>query len=159
MREKSGPPDYAPDRRPIRAYDRHGNADHGQCRLSTGQISMMRIAALGTFVFLSSAAALAQIQPPAAVQGFHGVHLKGACVEDRKRFCSTVKPGEGRLVDCYDAHKSELSEACHKQLDWIMNAREIEKRQHAWLATHKPKNSQSSAPPAVQSPAQPAPPK
>jgi hypothetical protein len=124
---------------------------------------VIRIAALGTFVFLSSAAALAQIQPPAAVQGLHGVHLKGACMEDRKRFCSTVKPGGGRLVDCYDAHKSKLSGACRKQLDWIMNAREIAKRQQAWRATHTPNTPQPPAQPApeapARSPAQPVPPK
>jgi hypothetical protein len=109
---------------------------------------MIRIAALGTIAFLSGTAAWAQIQPLAAAPGFHGVHLKGACVEDRKRFCSTVRPGGGHLVDCYDAHKSKLSEACRNQLGWILNAREIAKRQQAWLATHKPKIPQPLAQPA-----------
>jgi len=38
------------------------------------------------------------------------------CREDLKSFCSAVKPGEGRLLDCLDKNKEKLSERCSQAM-------------------------------------------
>ena len=35
-----------------------------------------------------------------------------ACAEDVKKLCSSVKPGEGRIVQCLKEHAQELSRNC-----------------------------------------------
>ena len=35
-----------------------------------------------------------------------------ACAADKEKFCSDVKPGEGRVIECMKSHKEELSGAC-----------------------------------------------
>ena len=35
-----------------------------------------------------------------------------ACKPDAAKFCSDVKPGEGRVMVCLRQHESELSDAC-----------------------------------------------
>ena len=35
-----------------------------------------------------------------------------ACKPDVEKFCSDVKPGEGRVMVCLRQHESELSDAC-----------------------------------------------
>ncbi|CUS33025.1 cysteine rich repeat-containing protein [Candidatus Nitrospira nitrificans] len=39
-----------------------------------------------------------------------------ACVEDVKRVCLTVQPGDGRLLRCLQEHEQELSESCYQSL-------------------------------------------
>ena len=39
-----------------------------------------------------------------------------ACEADMAKFCKSVKPGEGRIVQCLKQHENELSEACRKYL-------------------------------------------
>jgi hypothetical protein len=39
-------------------------------------------------------------------------HPLGPCRADAERLCKSVEPGEGRVVNCLDAHASELSDAC-----------------------------------------------
>ena len=34
------------------------------------------------------------------------------CQADAKKLCKDVKPGEGRVIECLQQHKSELSSAC-----------------------------------------------
>jgi hypothetical protein len=34
------------------------------------------------------------------------------CADDAKKFCSTVKPGGGRLYQCLTSHNAELAPAC-----------------------------------------------
>ena len=41
---------------------------------------------------------------------------KGACKADREKFCSQVKPGEGRILACLKDHQSELQSACQEKL-------------------------------------------
>jgi hypothetical protein len=43
--------------------------------------------------------------------------LETACGEDVKKFCSTVTPGEGRLLFCMQAHEDKISEGCTSALD------------------------------------------
>jgi hypothetical protein len=38
--------------------------------------------------------------------------LKAACGSDLSKYCSTVTPGEGRLVFCMMAHEDKLSSKC-----------------------------------------------
>ena len=37
-----------------------------------------------------------------------------ACERDIRRFCSEVKPGEGRVGSCLYGHLSELSKPCRR---------------------------------------------
>ena len=41
---------------------------------------------------------------------------KLACVEDVKRVCLTVQPGDGRILQCLQEHEQELSEGCYQSL-------------------------------------------
>ncbi len=43
--------------------------------------------------------------------------LETACGEDAKKYCSTVTPGEGRLLLCMEAHEDKISEGCAAALD------------------------------------------
>jgi hypothetical protein len=38
--------------------------------------------------------------------------VEGACGDDLKKYCSTVTPGEGRLILCMQAHEDKVSEKC-----------------------------------------------
>jgi hypothetical protein len=39
-----------------------------------------------------------------------------ACADDVKRFCSTVTPGEGRILQCLQEHAQDISERCYQNL-------------------------------------------
>ena len=39
---------------------------------------------------------------------------KEACQADMDKFCPGVQPGEGRLLQCLDAHKQQLSRSCNE---------------------------------------------
>lgn len=41
---------------------------------------------------------------------------KLACIEDVKRVCLTVQPGDGRMLQCLQEHEQELSEGCYQSL-------------------------------------------
>lgn len=41
---------------------------------------------------------------------------KLACVEDVKRVCPTVQPGDGRILQCLQEHEQHLSEPCYQSL-------------------------------------------
>ena len=41
---------------------------------------------------------------------------KHACIEDMKRVCPTVQPGDGRILQCLQEHEQELSEGCYQSL-------------------------------------------
>ena len=45
--------------------------------------------------------------------------LETACGEDVKKFCSTVTPGEGRLMYCMQAHEDKISDGCASALDEV----------------------------------------
>jgi len=36
----------------------------------------------------------------------------GPCAEDVKKYCSGVKPGDGRIASCMHGHKADLTPAC-----------------------------------------------
>ncbi len=39
-----------------------------------------------------------------------------ACVEDVRRVCPTVQPGDGRILQCLQEHEQDLSESCYQSL-------------------------------------------
>jgi len=39
-------------------------------------------------------------------------YLANECRDDLKTYCSDVKPGEGRLIDCLDKKKDAISDRC-----------------------------------------------
>ena len=45
--------------------------------------------------------------------------LETACGEDLKKYCSTVTPGEGRLMLCMEAHEDKISDGCSSALDEV----------------------------------------
>ena len=45
--------------------------------------------------------------------------LESSCSEDIKKYCSTVTPGEGRLVYCMQAHDDKISPKCAYSLDEV----------------------------------------
>ena len=99
--------------------------------------AMTRFAILGMIALLVGADTPVHAQVPAAKIST-SVQLRGECRQDRQRFCSTVVPGNTQLLDCYDAHRAELSKACANKLEAMLNGLEIAKRQEAWRAAHKP---------------------
>ena len=42
--------------------------------------------------------------------------LMAACDEDVKRFCRTVKPGSGEILECLQSHGQEVSDRCYQTL-------------------------------------------
>ena len=43
-------------------------------------------------------------------------YLANECREDLKTFCSGVKPGEGRLLQCIDKNKEKISSRCKQAI-------------------------------------------
>jgi hypothetical protein len=52
---------------------------------------------------------------PGAGAGGHG-HMGQACKADAAKFCSDVQHGGGRMMQCFKAHKDELSDGCKSAL-------------------------------------------
>ncbi len=48
--------------------------------------------------------------------GFKVEAAEGACKADIHKYCSEVKPGEGHMQKCLNAHKSALSSPCKQTL-------------------------------------------
>jgi len=40
----------------------------------------------------------------------------GPCAADAKKFCSNVKPGQGRIYNCMMSHQAELSPVCRDRM-------------------------------------------
>src|SRR6476469_8413612 len=51
--------------------------------------------------------------------------LETACGEDVKKFCSTVTPGEGRIMYCMQAHEDKISDGCASALDEVAYQAEV----------------------------------
>lgn len=43
--------------------------------------------------------------------------LETSCNEDIKKYCSTVTPGDGRILHCMQAHEDKISPACAYDLN------------------------------------------
>ena len=46
--------------------------------------------------------------------------LETSCGEDIKKYCSTVTPGEGRILYCMEAHEDKISDGCASVLDEVV---------------------------------------
>ena len=46
--------------------------------------------------------------------------LETSCGEDIKKYCSTVTPGEGRILYCMQAHEDKISDGCASVLDDVV---------------------------------------
>jgi hypothetical protein len=57
-------------------------------------------------------AAVGQSQQLAARLDAAVKKVEVACSDDLKKYCSTVTPGEGRLILCMQAHEDKVSEKC-----------------------------------------------
>ena len=57
-----------------------------------------------------------QGQAPENRPGGSANPMSAACGRELQQFCSGVEPGQGRLVQCLDARRSELSEGCRSYL-------------------------------------------
>jgi hypothetical protein len=42
--------------------------------------------------------------------------MMDACNDDVVKYCSDVKPGEGRMVKCLKEHKNDVSQACKDEM-------------------------------------------
>ena len=45
--------------------------------------------------------------------------LETSCGEDIKKYCSTVTPGEGRILHCMQAHEDKISPRCEYDLNEV----------------------------------------
>ena len=55
--------------------------------------------------------------------------LENSCGEDIKKFCSTVTPGEGRILFCMQAHEDKISPKC--AFDCAKRNRNYKKLRHS----------------------------
>jgi Cysteine rich repeat len=46
-------------------------------------------------------------------------YLANECEEDLKKYCSVIKPGEGRLLDCLEKNKEKVSSSCKQAFENI----------------------------------------
>lgn len=46
---------------------------------------------------------------------FH--ETKEACAEDKAKFCADVKPGDGRIIECFKKNEASLSAGCKEHLE------------------------------------------
>ncbi len=61
------------------------------------------------FSAVALAASLA-LAGAACAQGM--ANMRTACQADMQKLCSGVQPGGGRIMECFNQHKDELSAAC-----------------------------------------------
>lgn len=43
-------------------------------------------------------------------------YVANECRDDLKTYCSAVKPGEGRLLDCIDKNKAKVTKRCNQAI-------------------------------------------
>jgi len=78
---------------------------------------MSRAATFAVLAVLCGGTALAQTAP------------LGPCATDRVKLCKDVEPGNGRLLDCYAAHKAQLTSSCKARVVPIIERRAQMKKQ------------------------------
>ncbi len=77
----------------------------------------MRFAIFAAFVM--TAASLNALPSSAQEMGAVGA----ACKADKEKFCADMKPGDGKLRECFKQHASELSADCSKAIEAAREAR------------------------------------
>ncbi|PPQ35213.1 cysteine rich repeat-containing protein [Rhodopila globiformis] len=64
-----------------------------------------------------------QAPPPAMSRRQQATMMRRACGRDFAKYCSEVKPGEGRALACLEGNQSRLSPACKSALAELHGAR------------------------------------
>ncbi len=54
--------------------------------------------------------------------------LRNACSPYFEKLCSGVEPGGGRVLECLQNHKDELSDSCRTEVEKVMKLREQAKQ-------------------------------
>ena len=55
-----------------------------------------------------------------------GAQTDRPCAEDLAKYCRSVSPGSGRLLECYEQNKMNMSKACVSWAEFVKsNAREL----------------------------------
>lgn len=52
----------------------------------------------------------------------HVAKLEQSCAQEIKKYCSTVTPGEGRMIYCMQAHEDKISPSCSYDLQEVVLA-------------------------------------
>ena len=87
------------------------------------KIKMHLLATLGLLpllVLLSLGSASAQTDIAKAIQerlAAQIAKLQNSCADEIKKYCSTVTPGEGRLLYCMQAHEDKISAKCAYEME------------------------------------------
>ena len=79
---------------------------------SRGMVFITAAMSLFLALGLSANAQTAVAQKAAARLAGATAKLQRACASDLSKYCSTVTPGEGRLIFCMMAHEDKLSSQC-----------------------------------------------
>jgi cysteine rich repeat protein len=82
--------------------------------------SLARIVLLPLLVALSAGTASAQAElGKAIVEKLTAkvAKLESTCAKDIKKYCTTVTPGEGRMIYCMQAHEDKISPQCAYELE------------------------------------------
>ena len=97
---------------------KRADSGHG-ARTESGEevFVMSRGASLAVLAVLCGGTALAQPAP------------HGPCVTDQVKFCKSVQPGNGRIIDCLALHKAQLAPACKARMEPVFARREQMKKQ------------------------------
>jgi Golgi apparatus protein 1 len=69
---------------------------------------------------LSAGPVVAQADVTKAIQeklAAKAAKLESSCADDLKKYCSTVTPGEGRMIYCMQAHEDKISPKCAYDLE------------------------------------------
>ena len=72
---------------------------------------MTLVRTLGTLAACLAAGAAAAQTPPA-----DAMKIRQVCAADIQKFCATVTPGHGAMVQCFKSHIMELSSGCRSAL-------------------------------------------
>jgi hypothetical protein len=99
----------------IKRLDRNFASREGPMKRSISAVSMVMIFAAAALVMLSPAVpAFAQQTNP--------------CANDFKQYCGSVTPGGGRLVQCYEQNKNQMSGDCIGWMEGVKaNAAPVQK--------------------------------
>ena len=58
----------------------------------------------------------------ALVSSAYAAQQQGACKADVDKLCKDVQPGEGRILECLQTHKSEVSPKCTAEIKQVQAA-------------------------------------
>jgi Golgi apparatus protein 1 len=79
-----------------------------------------RLGFLPLLAILSVGSASAQTDIAKAIQqklAAEATKLENSCADDIKKYCTTVTPGEGRMIYCMQAHEDKISTKCAFDLE------------------------------------------